>query len=271
MNRKLAHLTILLICALVMAAVLAPKAATPVKAAESIVPHVQKMLRHYRNHQDLTADVIEESLEEIRRIDPKAGTLWQKVMASWDKCNTMDIPVDVLPDGLPEDESLCIVVLGYELNPDGSMKKELIARLETALRSAEKYPNAYVAVTGGGTAANSDMTEAEAMASWLRRKGVSEDRLIIEKEAYSTTYNAVNTYGILVREYPEVKGIAIVTSDYHVPWGAAMFQTVCDYTEVYGKTVIPVIACAANTTNTKMDTMNYQLSGIRTITGIPQK
>lgn len=267
MNRRWRSVSLALVCMAAMLAMLT----VPAKAAESIVPYVQKMVKHYRNHQDPGAETIQDALKKIQSIDPEAGKMWQKVMASWDRCNTMEIPADVLPDGLPEDDSLCIVVLGYELNRDGSMKKELIARLETALRSAQKYPNAYVAVTGGGTAAESDMTEAEAMAAWLRRKGISEDRLIVEKDAMSTAYNAVNTYGILVRDYPEVKGIAIVTSDYHVPWGATLFQTVCDYTEVYGKTVIPVIGCAANTTKTKMDTMNYQASGICTITGIPYR
>lgn len=267
MNHKMRRLAVAVVCALLVAAVAAPRT----RAAESVVPHVQKMLLHYKNHQDLSAEPLQDALDRIANIDPKAGSLWQKVMASWDRCNKMEIPADVLPDGLPEDESLCIVVLGYELNRDGSMKQELIDRLETALRSAEKYPNAYVAVTGGGTALDSDMTEAEAMAAWLRRKGVSKDRLIVETRSLSTTYNAVNTYAMLVRGYPEVKGIAIITSDYHVPWGAAMFQTVCDYTEVYGKTVIPVIACAANTTTTTMNTMAFQMNGIRTITGIPNK
>ena len=109
------------------------------------------------------------------------------------------------------------------------------------------------------------------MTRWLISHGIDEARLIIEKESLSTVYNAVNTYGILVREYPEVKGIAIVTSDYHVPWGATLFQTVCDYTEIYGKTVIPVIGCAANTPNVCSDTMSYQASGICTITEIPYK
>ena len=81
----------------------------------------------------------------------------------------------------------------------------------------------------------------------------------------------MNTYGILVKEYPQIKAIAIVTSDYHAPWGATLFQTVCDYTEVYGKTVIPVIACAANKTGMPSDTMASQAMGICEITGIPYK
>ncbi len=241
---------------------------TPAQAAQSVTAQAQKLVRHYRNYRDLNAQAIQDTLAEIEACDPDAGRMWKKVMEDWDKCNKLDIPA-VLPDGLPEDDSLCIVVLGFELNGDGSMKPELIARLETALESAAKYPKAYIAVTGGGTAAHSSITEAEAMAAWLLDQGIEKDRLIVEKDALSTTYNAVNTYGILVRDYPSVTSIAIVTSDYHIPWGCTLFQTVCNYTEVYGETVIPVVAWAGNATSTTMDTMNYQASGISTITGIP--
>lgn len=269
MNKKVLLISLILVCIALLAVI--PMLSPPATASESIVPYVQNMIRSYRDTQDPNAKVIRDSLKKIEQIDPKAGKLWETIMEDWHRCNAMDIPADVLPDGLPEDNSLCIVTLGYALNADGTMQPELIERLQVALASAQKYPNAYIAVTGGGTAAKSDETEAEAMARWLISHGIDEDRLIIEKESLSTVYNAVNTYGILVREYPEVKGIAIVTSDYHVPWGATLFQTVCDYTEIYGKTVIPVIGCAANTTNVRSDTMSYQASGICTITGIPYK
>lgn len=75
---------------------------------------------------------------------------------------------DVLPDGLPDTDELCIVVLGFQLNPDGSMRDELINRLNVALRSAEKYPNAYIVCTGGGTASgNASATEAGEMATLI--------------------------------------------------------------------------------------------------------
>ncbi len=269
MDKKLARRLLVAACVSVLAAV--PLLSARARAAETVVPYAQNIVRHYRDHQNPEARVIRKSLERIKRIDPEAGKLWEKIMDDWHACNTMEVPRDVLPDGLPEDDSLCIVTLGYALNADGSMKPELIDRLEVALASAKKYPNAYVAVTGGGTAARSDNTEAEVMGQWLVEQGLEKERLIIEKESLSTIYNAVNTYGILVRDYPSVTGIAIVTSDYHVPWGSTLFQTVCDYTEVYGKTVIPVISCAANETGMQADTMAYQASGICAITGIPYK
>ena len=56
-------------------------------------------------------------------------------MEYWDYVNTdMNVNVDVLPDGLPNDDSLCITVLGVALNDDGTMKDELVGRLQTDLQ-----------------------------------------------------------------------------------------------------------------------------------------
>lgn len=113
-------------------------------------------------------------------------------MEYWDYVNTdMNVNVDVLPDGLPNDDSLCITVLGVALNDDGTMKDELVGRLQTALASAQKYPNAYVAVTGGGTAKNNlNATEADQMAAWMIANGLDENRLIVENKSKSTVQNA---------------------------------------------------------------------------------
>ncbi len=265
MRKRISYRLCLLLCAAVLLF-----AQVPAEAAESAVPYIQQMIQYYRYYQEEAGDQIQVLLDYITYLDPEKGDLWETIMEHWSYYNSqMEPSYDVLPDGLPEDETLCIAVLGYALNSDGSMQPELVDRLEVALASAEKYPDAYIAVTGGGTAANADVTEAEAMADWLIHRGVSRDRLILETRSLSTTYNAVNTYAELVRSYPEVESIAVISSDYHVAWGCLMFQAVCDYTQVYGKTVIPVAACAANRTETDMDTMYYQVKGLCDITGIP--
>ena len=132
---------------------------------------------------------------------------------------------DVLPDGLPDTDELCIVVLGFQLNPDGSMRDELINRLNVALRSAEKYPNAYIVCTGGDTASgNASATEAGEMAKWLEEHGVDEGRIIVEDSSLTTAQNAIYTYDILVSEYPSVRYLAIVSSDYHIATGELLFS-----------------------------------------------
>ena len=132
---------------------------------------------------------------------------------------------DILPDGLPDSDELCIVVLGFQLEPDGSMKDELIRRLTVALNSAKKYPKSYIVCTGGGTAAdNPAASEAGEMAKWLEANGIEKQRLIVEDNSITTAQNAIFTYDILTSLYPSVKKLAIVSSDYHIATGELLFK-----------------------------------------------
>ena len=127
---------------------------------------VSDMVYAYADRQEAAADIIRSDLEQLNALAPALGSLWTKLMRTWSMVNSeLTVNPGVLPDGLPEDESLCIVVLGFQLESDGSMAPELQGRCETALRCAEKYPNALIAVTGGGTAWQAPgATEAGVMA-----------------------------------------------------------------------------------------------------------
>ena len=187
---------------------------------------VSDMVYAYADRQDDAAEIIRDDLEQLNALDPALGALWGKIMPLWSEINrALVIHDSVLPDGLPEDESLCIVVLGFQLYPDGSMAEELRGRCETALRCAEKYPKALIAVTGGGTAwQNPNATEAGVMAAWLTEHGVDASRILVEDESRTTADNAVFTSALLRERHPEVKSLAIVTSDYHMPLGVLLFQ-----------------------------------------------
>ena len=170
---------------------------------------------------------VQVDIDKLAALDKESADRWAAIIRYWNDANENDfVNKDILPDGLPDDNSLCIVVLGYQLNADGTMKDELIGRLETALDNADKYPNAYILVTGGGTAsANSSATEADCMAEWLIENGIAEDKVIIENMSKTTAENALFSYAILDRDYPEVSSIAIVTSDYHIPLGCMLFNS----------------------------------------------
>lgn len=170
---------------------------------------------------------VQVDIDKLAALDKESADRWAAIIKYWNDANEKDfVNKDILPDGLPDDNSLCIVVLGYQLNADGTMKDELIGRLETALDNADKYPNAYILVTGGGTAsANSSATEADCMAEWLLENGIAEDKVIIENMSKTTAENALFSYAILDRDYPEVSSIAIVTSDYHIPLGCMLFNS----------------------------------------------
>ena len=164
-------------------------------------------------------------LDELSAAWPEEGQRWTLIMDRWRTLEETPITIGVLPDGLPDTDELCIVVLGYRLNPNGSMRDELEARLKVVEKSAKKYPNAWVVCTGGGTATRKqNATEAGRMSSWLKKHGVSKKRIITEKKSLSTVQNAQFTMGILLRDHPEIKYLAIVTSDYHIKTGALCFE-----------------------------------------------
>ena len=162
-----------------------------------------------------------ESLDALKELDPALADKWAAVMDIW------QTPVEVnetLPDDLPGDDSLCLVVLGFQLNPDGTMRDELIQRLTVALECSRQYPNAFIVCTGGGTAPNApEATEAGRMAAWLIENGVDEARVFVENRSMTTAQNAIFTFQILAENAPQVKQLAIISSDYHIFTGALLF------------------------------------------------
>ena len=187
---------------------------------------VSDMVYAYADRQEEAAGIIQDDLSKLNVLDPALASLWGKLMDYWAYVNTNpEIYSGVLPDGLPDDDSLCIVVLGFQLHPDGTMSEELLGRCETALRCLEKYPRALIAVTGGPTAwQNPGATEAGVMADWFTEHGVSRERILAEAASRTTEDNAAFTCALLRSEYPQVRSLAIVTSDYHLPLGMLLFQ-----------------------------------------------
>ena len=169
---------------------------------------------------------INKLLKDLADADKGAGSRWREIMELWSSDELgQPLHYDILPDGLPDTDELCIVVLGFQLDPDGTMKEELVKRLTVALSSAKKYPRAYVVCTGGGTASeNASASEAGEMAKWLIGHGVEKNRVIVEDNSITTAQNAIFTYDILISLYPSVKKLAIVSSDYHIATGELLFK-----------------------------------------------
>ena len=163
----------------------------------------------------------EQALSVLTSLDPALGEKWTGIMNLWEAPVTVN---EELPDGLPEDDSLCLVGLGFQLNPDGTMRDELIERLKVILAAAVKYPDAVIVCTGGGTAANNpSATEAGKMAEWLISHGADPSRVIAEEHSLTTAQNAVCTFDILEKKHPQVRQIAIISSDYHIATGTLLF------------------------------------------------
>ena len=163
----------------------------------------------------------DEALSALASLDPSLGEKWTRIMNLWEAPITVN---KELPDGLPEDDSLCLVCLGFQLYPDGTMRDELVERLKVMQSASEKYPNAILVCTGGGTAADDPTaTEAGRMAEWLEARGVDPSRLIVEDHSLTTAQNAIYTIDILSDKTPQVRKIAIISSDYHIATGALLF------------------------------------------------
>lgn len=237
-----------------------------VRAAEETDP--RQLLESYRANDNET---IEACLDALEAESPAEGALWRRIMADWARLNEAGFEDHrVLPDDLPQDDSLCIVVFGYGLGADGSIQPELEDRLYVALNAARQYPNAYVAVTGGQTSEVPGVSEAGQMAAWLRTQGVEDSRLIVEDQALSTTQNAVNTYNLLTAQYPGVNTLAVVTSDYHVTCAGVLLQILSDYqSQVNGTRALNVAAGASCATDTPVGDrmLSSQAWGIAQITG----
>ena len=179
---------------------------------------LRQMLQYYIHHQDNAETDILRLLDQLEAIDPEQAEDWRAIMSAWSSaCNDLVVNPNILPDGLPEDDSLCIVVMGFVLNRNGSMSEELTGRVTAALASAEKYPNAYILCTGGGTGGgNYNVTEAGQMSAWLQEQGIAQERIIVENRSYSTELNARYSIEILRKSYPQIKSLAVVSSDYHI-------------------------------------------------------
>ena len=186
---------------------------------------IEEMVVDYGSYGDEANAHIETLLKELRSVDADAAARWERIMPLWRSVQTdLKLNYDVLPDGLPDTDELCLVVLGFQLAPDGSMRDELIERLKVAQRSAEKYPNALIVCTGGGTAAeNESAAEAREMSKWLIENGIAPARVIVEDRSLTTAQNAMYTFDVLAERYPQVSKLAIVSSDYHIATGALLF------------------------------------------------
>ena len=204
--------------ALLLVLLLLPIGLNAQAAQESTDELVRQLINYFHHYQEDARLDCELILEQIDAQDPELAATWVNILDFWSRVNgDMEFHSGVLPDGLPEDDSLCIVVMGYQLQSDGDMREELTQRMKVTLESAQKYPNAYIMCTGGGTAAkNSKVTEAGQMAKWLKKKGIDPDRIIVEEQALSTIQNATYGCSLLYREYPQVKNLAVITSDYHI-------------------------------------------------------
>jgi len=107
-----------------------------------------------------------------------------------------------------------VIVLGAGVMGE-TVSRPLAHRLDAAARYWEQNPAAYIIVTGGlGNRAT--ITEAEAMARYLIRIGVPEDRILLEELSTSTYENLIFANAILTEHFPDGFRAVLVTNDFHI-------------------------------------------------------
>ncbi len=104
-----------------------------------------------------------------------------------------------------------VVILGYGLNDNGTMRMILRRRVLTGLAVAQFFPQSPIIVTGGNP--RNGNTEAGQMRKMLLLLGFPDQRIIVEDRANSTVQNA--QFSVPLARAAGTSGIIVVTSSTH--------------------------------------------------------
>lgn len=113
-----------------------------------------------------------------------------------------------------------VVILGYGLTPEGTLRAELVRRLRAGLVQAVFAPWSPIIVTGGNPRAG--LSEADAMADWLVAAGIDPARILREPQADSTVANARFTAALMAEHH--LRAAVLVTSGDHLDRARAAFD-----------------------------------------------
>ena len=105
-----------------------------------------------------------------------------------------------------------LIVLGAGVNGTAP-SLSMVNRLEAALDYLNAHPDC-IAIVSGGQGEGEDITEAEAMYSWLTARGIPERRIISENRARNTLENLEYSFALIPDA--EHANIAVVSSEYHL-------------------------------------------------------
>jgi tetratricopeptide (TPR) repeat protein len=170
------------------------------------------------------------SIAKLRQLDSKKANEYIQKLKRTESTINGKLNMEV-PEHLPQ-KNHAIVILGYALADDGSMRQPLIERLKTGLAVAKQYPNSKIIVTGG--VPKQGITEAEAMSNWLIFQGIDKERIILENKSTDTVENALFTIAILEKE--GIKDVTLVTSASHMRRALTVFKEASDfYDKMNGK------------------------------------
>ncbi len=107
-----------------------------------------------------------------------------------------------------------VIIHGAGLLNGREVSKLLADRMDKAISVYEKCKVKPILIPSGGQGADEDISEAEAMAAYLREHGIPEEHIIPEDRSTTTMENLANSKVII--DSRQGKRIALVSSNYHV-------------------------------------------------------
>ncbi len=128
----------------------------------------------------------------------------------------------------PEYDRDAVLILGCKIRPDGTLYPLIRDRVDRAIA----FSKAQLAATGkqpvlipsGGRGPDEPMAEAEAMAAYLREKGIPEEMILPEDRSTTTKENLRFSKKLLEESgrFPKELKAAFSTSSYHVYRGGML-------------------------------------------------
>ena len=131
----------------------------------------------------------------------------------------MEIRIISYAHSKPKKNADYLIVLGSQIKDTGP-SMDYQARLDSAYEYLKENLNTKVICTGG-QGYNEPMSEAKGGAEYLKKKGIKEDRIILEDKSKSTLENLTNAREPITKEKPlDEASVVIVSADYHLYRGA---------------------------------------------------
>ena len=108
-----------------------------------------------------------------------------------------------------------VIIHGAGLLDGNKVSKLLADRIDKAILVYSTDPSPTILIPSGGQGGDETVSEAEAMAEYLREKGIPESDILLEDQSGTTMENLKNCKAIIDAREGR-KYTALVTSNYHV-------------------------------------------------------
>lgn len=123
---------------------------------------------------------------------------------------------------VPDYDKDYVMILGCRVRPDGTLYPLIRGRVDRAVafrdKQLEKTGKAPVLVPSGGKGSDEKISEADAMAAYLRSKNIPEDQILVENRSATTRENMLFSRKLIDAGQQESQPakVAFSTSNYHV-------------------------------------------------------